>query len=119
MRIKREDGIHYNRKFNRWELWIGGEAIYLRYINDPKEDIMDARKATIKMAKEQYGFVETDPTLKKVKLDRKEFKGNILVTISEHEVRLWVCDQWAQNIFRFKALGEVKTGGNDIVVIAK
>jgi len=40
-------------------------------------------------------------------LERKEFKGNILVTISNEEVRLWVCNENGQNIYRFKAMGKV------------
>lgn len=50
------------------------------------------------------------------KTDRKEFTGNISVSISENEVRVWVC-RGGENIFRFKALGEVHMGGNDIIVI--
>jgi len=47
----------------------------------------------------------------------KEFSGNVLVTISEREVRLWVCNEKGQNIFRFKTIGEVHTSGNDDVMI--
>jgi hypothetical protein len=50
---------------------------------------------------------------------RKEFKGSMLVTVSDNEVRLWVCNDEGQNIFRFKAVGEVHQGGNDIIVVAK
>ena len=51
--------------------------------------------------------------------ERKEFEGNIMVTISDNEVRLWVCNQNGQNIFRFKAIGEVHKGGQDITVFGK
>lgn len=52
---------------------------------------------------------------------QKEFKGNILVTITENEVRLWVCNEKAENIFRFKALGKVheSISGNDVMVIGE
>ena len=48
---------------------------------------------------------------------RKEFKGNVLVTVSENEVRLWVCNEKGENIFRFKAMGKVHQGNQDIMVI--
>jgi hypothetical protein len=54
---------------------------------------------------------------KKMKPIRKEFKGNVLVTVSENEVRLWVCNEQGENIFRFKALGKVHRGKQDIMVI--
>ena len=38
---------------------------------------------------------------------RKEFKGNIAVSVSDNEVRIWCCDDQGKNIFRFKAVGEV------------
>ena len=57
--------------------------------------------------------------MKKAKLERREFEGNVLVTVSEHEVRVWVCDNTGQNIFRFKAIGEVYKGGNDVMILAK
>ena len=49
---------------------------------------------------------------------RKEFEGNILITISDNEVRLWVCKDGA-SIFRFKALGRVYESGTDITVISQ
>lgn len=57
----------------------------------------------------------------KTKIDviKKEFKGNTLVIISEHEVRLWVCNEEGQNIFRFKALGKVYNSDQDTTVIGK
>lgn len=55
----------------------------------------------------------------KTEVINKEFKGNILVTISKHEVRLWVCNEEGQNIFRFKALGEVYNSDQDTTVIGK
>lgn len=47
------------------------------------------------------------------------FKGNVKVTVTEHEVRVWVCDETGQNIFRFKALGDVyhAEGSGDYTVI--
>ncbi|MBU0977286.1 MAG: hypothetical protein KKD18_02625 [Nanoarchaeota archaeon] len=51
-----------------------------------------------------------------MKSQRKEFEGNILVTISEKEVRLWVCNLNGENIFRFKALGKGFKSGNDVMI---
>lgn len=48
---------------------------------------------------------------------RKELEGNILVTISDNEVRLWVCNEKGENIFRFKAIGKVFAAGNDVTII--
>lgn len=53
----------------------------------------------------------------RTRIERKEFEGNILVTISENEVRLWVCNQNGENIFRFKALGQVYSAGKDITIL--
>ncbi len=47
----------------------------------------------------------------------KEFMGNVLVTISEKEVRLWVCNEKGQNIFRFKTIGKVYNSGSDVMVM--
>jgi len=48
-----------------------------------------------------------------------EFAGNVKVTISENEVRVWVCDEKGCQ-FRFKAMGKVvKSGGMDVMVVAK
>lgn len=49
----------------------------------------------------------------------KEFKGNVKVTILDNEVRLWVCNEEGMNIFRFKALGKVYEGQQDITVIGR
>ena len=51
-----------------------------------------------------------------MKLEQKEFEGNILVTISDKEVRLWICNE-SGNIFRFKATGEVHQAGQDITIL--
>ena len=51
-----------------------------------------------------------------MKIERKEFEGNVLVTVSDHEVRIWVCKEGV-NIFRFKALGTVHEGPQDLIVI--
>ena len=53
-----------------------------------------------------------------MKLTKKEFEGNILVTVSDNEVRLWVCKD-GQSVFRFKALGRVYEAGTDITVISQ
>ena len=77
---------------------------------------------------EEYGAHFVPPSLgeegffickKKVKSERKEFKGNVLVTVSEQEVRVWVCNEKGENIFRFKALGKVYKGDSDITMIGK
>jgi len=52
-------------------------------------------------------------------IERKEFKGNVAVSISEHEVRVWVCNAEGENIFRFKAIGRVHKGHPDVIVIGK
>lgn len=52
-----------------------------------------------------------------MKVDRKEFEGNVAVSISEDDVRIWVCDDHGKNIFRFRALGRVYKGQQDITVI--
>ena len=47
-----------------------------------------------------------------------EFSGNVKVTISEKEVRVWVCDEKGCQ-FRFKAMGKVlRSGGMDVMVVA-
>ena len=50
-------------------------------------------------------------------IERREFKGNVAVSISEDEVRVWVCNDRGENIFRFKALGRVHKGVQDVTVI--
>lgn len=57
--------------------------------------------------------------LKEVKIRKKEFVGNVLVTVSKQEVRLWVCDDKGQNIFRFKATGQVYDGEYGIIIVPK
>ena len=47
----------------------------------------------------------------------KQFEGNIRVTVSKNEVRLWVCNYKGENIFRFKATGKVYEAGKDITVL--
>ena len=57
--------------------------------------------------------------MKKLEIIQKEFKGNVAVSISNHEVRVWVCDlNTGQNVFRFKATGSVYNSGSDITVLA-
>ena len=50
-------------------------------------------------------------------IEQKEFKGNVSVSVSEHEVRVWVCNEIGVNIFRFKAMGKVYDGDQDTTVI--
>ena len=45
--------------------------------------------------------------VKTVKIQRREFKGNVVVSLSPNEVRVWVCNDKGVNIFRIKAVGEV------------
>ena len=57
--------------------------------------------------------------MEKFEVIRKEFKGNIAVSISNHEVRVWVCDlKTGANIFRFKATGKVYHHGSDVTIFA-
>ena len=51
-------------------------------------------------------------------IETKKFEGNILVTISDNEVRLWVCNQNGENILRFKAMGKVYKAGQDITILS-
>ena len=50
--------------------------------------------------------------------ENKEFEGNIKITISEKEVRLWVCNSKGSNIFRLKAVGKVYKYANDITILS-
>ena len=50
---------------------------------------------------------------------QKEFEGNILITISDNEVRLWVCNDKGENIFRFKAIGRVYHSGGDVIIASR
>lgn len=59
------------------------------------------------------------PAKKKLKHTTDEFTGNVKVTISKNEVRVWVCDKKGCQ-FRFKAMGKViKSGGMDVMIIAE
>jgi len=49
----------------------------------------------------------------------KQFKGTIRVTVSKKEVRLWLCNEKGESIFRFKFIGEVHGKNNEIMVIGK
>ena len=49
----------------------------------------------------------------------KEFKGNFRITISDHEVRVWLCNAEGQNEFRLKFMGDVHGQANDIIVVGK
>ena len=51
-----------------------------------------------------------------MKYEKQEFEGNVLVTITDKEVRLWVCKEGV-NIFRFKAMGKVYKAGKDITIL--
>ncbi len=51
-------------------------------------------------------------------IEQKEFDGHVAVSISEREVRVWVCKvETGENIFRFKATGKVYHGVQDITSI--
>jgi hypothetical protein len=52
-----------------------------------------------------------------MKIVEKEFKGNVLVKVSEKEVRVWVCNANGENIFRFKTIGKVFASDTDIMII--
>ena len=53
-------------------------------------------------------------------IEQRDFRGNVAVLISENEVRVWVCrEDTGENIFRFKALGKVHKGSQDITVIGR
>jgi len=54
-----------------------------------------------------------------VKLEQKEIQGNVAVSISDNEVRLWVCNSDGQNIYRFKALGRVYRTSDGVITIGK
>ena len=51
-------------------------------------------------------------------METQEFTGNIIVTISKNEVRVWVCNENGCQ-FRFKAIGKVVKSNNDVMVIAE
>lgn len=52
-----------------------------------------------------------------------EFPGNVRVTRTQHEIRIWVCNDQGQNIFRFKALGEIHgtltNERGDVIIVPK
>lgn len=52
----------------------------------------------------------------KIDIERDEFEGNIKITISKNEVRLWVCKDGI-SVFRFKALGKVYKSNDSIVIL--
>lgn len=55
-------------------------------------------------------------------MEDREFKGNVKVTVTEGEIRVWVCDEkTGQNIFRFKALGKVfrDPAGKDYTIVGR
>lgn len=52
-------------------------------------------------------------------IERREFKGNVAVSISDRQVRVWVCNSNGENIFRFMALGKVHRGEQDVIVIGQ
>ena len=52
-------------------------------------------------------------------IEQKTFKGNIAVSISDNEVRLWVCNEEGMNIYRFKALGRVYNAADGQIVIGR
>jgi hypothetical protein len=51
------------------------------------------------------------------KIIQREFDGRVSVTVSDREVRVWICDKrTGVNVFRFKAVGRVYQGQQDIIV---
>lgn len=59
--------------------------------------------------------MEAEHTKKKALWNPTEFEGNIKVTISEQEVRVWVCDEEGCR-YRFKAIGKVTDTGQGVVI---
>ena len=55
----------------------------------------------------------------KIKVEKRECHGNLMVSITENEVRIWVCNDFGENIFRFKALGKVSKSKQDVIVIGE
>lgn len=56
----------------------------------------------------------------RVKIERLELDGHVAVSISDKEVRVWVCSSETEaNIFRLKAMGKVHRAGQDVMVIPK
>jgi len=53
------------------------------------------------------------------KIIDKRFEGSIRVTVSKNEVRLWLCNEKGESIFRFKFIGEVHGKNNEFVVIGE
>jgi len=53
------------------------------------------------------------------KIIDKQFKGTIRITASKKEVRLWLCNEKGESIFRFKFIGEVHGKNNEFMVIGK
>lgn len=47
----------------------------------------------------------------------KELQGNIRITVSQNEVRIWVCNKKGQNIFRFKAMGKIFEAEDGVVIM--
>lgn len=50
-------------------------------------------------------------------IEREELKGNIAVSVSDNEVRLWVCNDEGMSIYRFKALGKVYKASDGEIII--
>lgn len=48
----------------------------------------------------------------------KTFEGNVKITVSEDQVRIWVCKDGI-SIFRFKFLGNVHGSDHEFVMIGK
>ena len=54
-----------------------------------------------------------------MKVLEEEFKGNVLIKSSDKEVRIWVCDENGNNIFRFKAMGMVYKNHGDVMIVTR
>ena len=57
--------------------------------------------------------------MSKPKIVTKEFDGHVRVTVSDNEVRLWVCNSDSCCVFRLKALGKTHVGEQDVMVMSK
>jgi hypothetical protein len=53
-----------------------------------------------------------------MKYTKKEFEGNVAISMSDNEVRIWICKD-GQSIFRIKAIGKVYKGETGVIVIGK
>jgi len=55
---------------------------------------------------------------RKPKITRREFEGNVKISITDQEVRIWICKEGV-SVFRIKAMGKVYSDKTDVVVLNK